>query len=420
MKILITVYNTWLGGHVLSAYTTARYLEKAGHTIIFAGGRDKMASVIEKKFKYYEVPIPIWYGTRESYFTWKSFKVVAQLRKIIRDEHIDIIHAFDARSYIHVSIAGLLENVFFTCTLCGGKDPYYNITTTRQIAVFSDEQKDKMVEEYKWADKQVSVIRNRVEIDSVAVTHPDFPDFFPNIGLDSNLPTLMIISSFDKTTSILYVFDAFELLVKQGVNIQMVLIGGTVCSVVGESGFFEEMVDRGDRLNQLANRKIVVFVGQVYKAYKLLQNATIVLGVGRSSFEGMMYEKATIIVGVNGYAGSVNEETIPSLAYYNFSGRNQQQQVAPQKLADTIKKLLANDELRIASGKAGKEFVSREIDVRKGIHRIEIMYQENLIKIDMLYRLKQWLSVLQLMFPIWRDNLWHSIGMPFKKYFSKK
>ncbi|PHR27531.1 MAG: hypothetical protein COA36_08855 [Desulfotalea sp.] len=415
MKILITVYNTWLGGHVLSAFTTARYLEKAGHTIVFAGGRDKMASVIEDRFTYYEVHIPIWYGTKESYFTGKSFKVVRQLRQILRDENIDIIHAFDARSYIHASIAGLLENVSFTCTLCGGKDPYYNLTMTRQIAVFSDEQKDKMVKEYKWDDKQVSVIRSRVEIDCVSESHPDFPDFFQNTGLDSTIPTLMMISSFDKTTSILYVFDAYEKLVQQGLVVQMVFIGGPVSPEKGKEKFYEDMVDRGNELNLRANRKLVVFVGQVYKAYKLLQNATLVLGVGRSAFEGMIYGKPTIVVGVNGYAGIVCEETIPLLAYYNFSGRNQQQPVIPQVLSDTIKELLKNDVFRISCGNLGKDFVSREIDVKMAIPRIEKMYLENQVSVDTVFRVKQWLSVFKLMIPIWRDNLWNTVGIPIKK-----
>lgn len=408
MKILITISRAWLGGHVLSAFTTARYLHKAGHEVIFAGARDKMTPVIRQKFLFHEVEIPIHHGERESYFTWKSIRAVRMLRKIIKEENVDIVHAFDARSYVHAFPASLLERKPITCTACGGKDPYYNIPLARKICVFSDEQKAKLIDQYKWQSEAIEVIRNRVEVDQNKAPHADFPNFFKSVELNFKNPTLMMISSFGKQASILYVFRAFEQLVRQGLNLQMVFIGG-------KGDFFLKMIARGEVLNQWANRRAVVFLGPIHGAYKLLQNATIVIGVGRSAFEGMMYEKPTIIVGENGCAGLVSEETIPDLAFYNFSGRNQKIKTHHEMLSHLIKQLLGNKLLCVSCGKAGKKFIENEIDVEKGIPRIERMYWHNMESYDARFHANQWYSFFKILIPIWRDNWWHTFGMPLKK-----
>jgi len=410
MKILISISAALLGGHILSAFTIARYLQKAGHEIIFAGASNKMTPTIQAMFPFYQVDVPLYHGERQTYFTWKSLQAVAQLRNIIKNEGVDLVHAFDARVYILSMIAGLQERKPVTCTLCGGTDPQYNLPLTRQICVFSDEQKQKMVDRFKWPPQRVEVIRNRVEIGSDLTDHPEYEDFFATVQLDADVPTIMMISSFDgtKSSSVLHVFDAFESLVNEGVGAQMVFIGG-------EGNFFKKMVERGESLNRIARKRVVAFTGPVFDAYKLLKNASIVIGVGRSAFEGMIFKKPTIIVGANGYSGLVTEETIPDLGYYNFSGRNQKQLVQPGKLTDVVKQLLADPELCEVSGRVGKDFILQEIDVAKGISRIEKMYRDNLKQPDAWFRAMQWLSVAKIMVPIWRDNWWHTLGMPIKR-----
>lgn len=412
MKILVLVSRALLGGHVISAFTVARYLRKRGHTIIFAGGRGKLTSRIEAEFPFIEVPIPFYHGQRECYFTWKSFDVISPLRHIIKKHDVDIVHAFDARSYIHGTIASLLEKKPITCTLCGGIDPYYNIPITGKIIVFSEEQKQKMVRRFHWQESRMEVIRTRVDVETILRDTSPPPIELP---MKENIPVLMLISSFDSTKadSILQVMDALEILVDQGVEFQMVFIGG-------RGAFFENMKARGAATNRKVGREVFTFTGPVVDAFKLLRDATVVMGVGRSAFEGMALGKPTVIVGANGFAGVVSEDTVADIGYYNFSGRNQKEISPPEQLAQVLVDMLSDPERRERTGQFGQDFVMKEIDVKAGLKRIEHVYQCNIEEYSAMLWLRQWLSLGKIMIPIWRDNFWHTIGVPIKRMIGKK
>jgi UDP-N-acetylglucosamine:LPS N-acetylglucosamine transferase len=410
MKILILVSSTVLGGHVLSAFTIARYMKDAGHTVVFAGGKGKIAEIIEKEISFIDVDIPMFHGTRPTYFTWKSLRSVGAICRIIKEHKIDIIHAFDARVYITACIASIIEKKPVTCTLCGGTDPAYNLPVTNKMMVFSEEQQAKMVQKFNWNPERVDVIRTRVEIDIHAADHHEYADFFDKMQLDNNSTTIMMISSFDSTkqNSILNVIDAVQQLIENGENVQMVFIGG-------KGSFFEEVQERAALINIKFSKKIISLTGPVVNAYKLLKNASLVIGVGRSAFEGMIFNKPTIIVGENGFAGIVSKETVNDIAYYNFSGRNEKQNVSLEKLVQAIKRLIENEEYSNIIGKFGHDFVLNEIDVRKGIPKIEQVYKENIDGNTLWLRLVKMGSIVKIMVPIWRDNWWHTIGIPLKK-----
>lgn len=412
MKVLILVSKAVLGGHILSAFTVAKYMQQRGHTVIFAGGHGKLTEKISAELPFVDVPIPFYHGRREAYFTWKSLGVIPRLRKVIREHDVDIIHAFDARGYIHSTLAALLEKKPVTCTLCGGIDPHYNLPRTSKIIVFSEEQRNKMVQQYRWKPERVEVIRTRVDIATI------FKDVSPppvELSLEPDTPVLMMISSFDgtKEDSILQVMEALELLVAEEIRFQMVFIGG-------RGSFFEAMKKRGGEINKRLGKTIFIFTGPVVDAYKLLRDATIVLGVGRSAFEGMAYAKPTVVVGATGFAGIVTPETVDDIAFYNFSGRNQQAIAPVDHLVQALKELLQDKRLAEEAGRFGCDFVAKEIDVRGGLDRIEEVYRVNLARNTRKLRILQWLSVCKIMVPIWRDNWWHTIGVPLKKMLGRE
>jgi glycosyltransferase involved in cell wall biosynthesis len=421
MKVLVLVSKAVLGGHILSAFTVAKYLEKNGHTVIFAGGRAEFTEVIEKELPFIDVPIPMYHGQednsddgeaffragRQSYFTWKSLRVIPKLREIIKKYDFDLIHAFDSRAYIHGSIAALLEKKPITCTVCGGIDPHYNIPITRKIIVFSDEQRNKMIRQFRWKTERVEVIRTRVDIEKILHDNTAPP---VSLSLDPEIPAIMMITSFDgtKDKSIRQVMSALELLVEQDVRFQMVFIGG-------KGLFWQEMKDCGEKINVRCRRKVFIFTGPVLDAYKLLKDAAIVLGVGRSAFEGMAYAKPTIVVGQTGFAGIVSEQTIEDIAFYNFSGRNQKNSCSPEDFGQALARLIADSAYQKTVGQCGRDFVCKEIDVKGGIARIEKVYKVNIDGNSASFRVFKSLSVIKIMIPIWRDNWWHTIGMPLKR-----
>lgn len=404
MKVLYVVFKALLGGHVLSAITIARHMRKQGVTPFFAGTDGILADEIRHHMPFEPVDIPIYHGTRETYFTWSSFPAIARLREIVRRHQIDLIHAFDSRSYMHAYSVGLQEKVPVLCTICGGVDPYYNVPIAPVIIVFSEEQKRKMIDTYGWASRRVEVIRTRLDLQQVLSAENLLTDEeAARHGLDPIMQKVMMISSFDnsKIESIHKVLDAAELLYSQGTVFQLVLIGGK-----GE--LHDQARLRGLAIHKHHPSARIVFTGPVLRAFRLLQRAEVVLGVGRSAFEGMAYGKPTLIVGQGGFAGTVSPETVHEIAWYNFSGRNLRHRDGVEALAKEIESKLKDERLRQQLGDFGLDYVMNKIDVALGVRHIAELYNQVLESENQLGHWQQWLSFGACLVPVVRDNVWHT------------
>ena len=411
IKVMYIVTEALLGGHVLSGFTIAKKMKEHGIEPIFVGAKGVLSKEIEVEMPFEVVDIPLFHGTRHTYITWSSIKAIQRLSEISRNYSVDLIHAFDARSYLHAYPAGLIGDIPITCTLCGGIDPYYNIPQAPEIMVFSEEQKHRMTNHFNWPKNRVNVVRTRLDLQQIrSDVHFLNDEESKRFGISPSLPKVMMISSFDgtKIRSIHQVLDAVEILFLKGVKFQLVLIGGK-----GE--LYDQARLKGESLCKRFEPDCVVFTGPVLHAFRLLQRATVVLGVGRSAFEGMIYSKPTLIVGENGFAGIVAPETVDDIGWYNFSGRNQQKVVSAENLATEISLLLA-DEVRCCElGEFAFEFIRQEIDVAQGASSIKSIYKKLLVPESRLPRWKQWYSFVRCLVPIMIDNGMHTIKQGIKR-----
>jgi len=412
MKILYLVFQALLGGHVISAITIASEMKNYDVDPVFCGADGAMKEEIMTHMPFEKVDIPIFHGSRQSYFTWSSFSAVSKLRDVIKKHNIELIHAFDARSYFHAYLAGILEKKPVLCTLCGGVDPYYNLPISPKIIVFSEEQRHKMIKTYHWQPESVETIRTRLNIKKITSELSIITDNDAMLlGLDISLPKIMMISSFDgtKIQSINKVLDAVDFLFSKGLMFQIVFIGGK-----GE--LFEKAKRRANEINQRFGNNRVLMTGPIINAFKLLQRADVVLGVGRSAFEGMAYAKPTLIVGENGYAGLVSPGEVESIAYFNFSGRNQSEVSSAENLAIAMERLLSDEALRATCGEFGRNYVSKEIDVAQGANRIYKIYERLLYEESGLTDFSKWVSFLRCLAPIILDNGLHTLKQSVKAF----
>nr|WP_319393026.1 glycosyltransferase family 4 protein [uncultured Desulfobacter sp.] len=403
MKVLFIVFKALLGGHVLSAFTTAKEMRKYGIEPVFSGANGAMTEEIRKEMPFEEINIPIYQGTKQTYFTIRSFSTVNKIRQIITKHKIDLIHAFDARSYMHAYPAGLLESTPVICTLCGGVDPYYNLPLASKLIVFSEEQKHKMVSKFKWPVHNVDVIRTRLDLSEIK--HPDslFSDEeAEEFGFVSDLQKIMMISSFDgtKIKSIHKVIDAVEILYNKGYKFQLVLIGG-------KGQLFDEVNNRCASINKAFGKNFIVLTGRLQKAFRLLQQADIVIGVGRSAFEGMAYGCPTLIVGENGFAGTVQPDEIEGIAWYNFSGRNQKIPLPANKLSNQIERLFKDSAYAKEIGTFSKAYISSQIDVVNGSGKIFERYQIMIKQKTIISKGFCWFSFTKCLLPIFMDQAVH-------------
>lgn len=405
MNVLYIVFRVLLGGHVISAFTIAKGMRSKGINPIFAGGNGDMVESIKNVMPWEEVDIPLYHGDRQTYFTWNSFAAIAQIRKIVKNHKVDMIHAFDSRSYIHAYVSGMLENIPVLCTLCGGQDPYYNLPISSDLIVFSEEQKSRMVNVYNWPTDNVKVIRTRIDTREILNEQFTYNDFLRmHIGFSEKIKRITLISSFDssKVKSILIILESVEKLFSEGHHFQLIFIGG-------KGDFYNVVKSKSEKICRNYGKYRIIFLGQIPRAYRLLKFSDIVIGSGRSAFEGMFFQKPTIVVGVNGFAGIVSPDNIEEISWYNFSGRNKTISAHPDELNSAIISLLNNENLCKKYGLFGKDFVTNEIDITAGIERISSVYNNVLSSKDNISIIFKLSSLFFCLLPVIRDNLWHSI-----------
>jgi len=417
MKILILIEKASLGGHQLSALTTGKELQNRGHKVSFAGGKGTLTDKIKKWFPFYEIPFYFYHGPRETYFTWKSLITLRKLAKLTQEKTFDLIHAFDSRSYIVASILSIIRKIPITCTICGGIAPYYNIPHSAKLIVFSEEQKRKLINIFGWKGKNIEVIKSRLDMEQFKnISDTEVFNLCQKYNINPSARNIMMITTFlgPKIEAIKHVLRAMQIVLPQFSDVNLVMIGG-------RGGFFKEAQKIGERINQSCGRKAIIFTGPVINAHRLLPASFIVIGIGRSAFEGMAYQKPTLIVGEKGFAGTVNQTNINEISFYNFSGRNNKKLVPPEILAQEIIKLLTNKQYYESVRYFGKEFLKKEIDIKAGISKIENIYKININYIknntskDRMFRIFNMTKVLT---PIFIDNYYNQLKLSLLKLFS--
>lgn len=409
MKILILVETSNIGGHAFSALTTAKELNKRGQEIFFAGGSGLLEEMIKKTLPFSRLNYFYYHGSRQTYFTWKSLRTLKELTRIWEGNDFNHIHAFDARSYILASMLGIQRGIPVTCTLCGGITPYYNIPACGKLIVFSKEQKEKLINVYGWKEDNVEVISARLDMEQFE----DNPEAEINAlcreyEIDPAKKNIMMITNFlgPKVEAIKHLLKAIPPVLEQHPDVFLVIIGS-------RGDFIREAKEAGEKINKTIGRKAIVFTGAIMNAQKLLVASHIVLGVGRSAFEGMAHRRPTLIVGENGYAGTVNRDNIEEIWHYNFSGRNNKHKVSPEILSAELIRLLEDDNYYESVRHFGLDFLKSNIDIKSGISKIETAYKENALYANRRQRLYRIFNMIKVLIPIFFDNYYNSLKSRF-------
>jgi len=405
MKILIVIEYAKLGGHVLSSLTIAKELKKNGYRVAFAGGKGDYIEEIRRHFEYHELEFYPLHAGRQTYFNFKTLKTVKSLIKLCEGQRFELIHAFDAKSYVVAAMASIFNlNIPYTCTLCGGINPYYNIPITTKMIVFSEEQREKMVKKFRWSIDNIAVIRNRLDMEQFIndagkdVIPADMKEYLP----EEKFRIVMITNFFQiKKMAVVNAMKAVELLLSKKRNACLILIGR-------RGAHFDELKRMGEMINTKYDSTGIIFAGYVKDAFRALRYADVVLGVGRSAFEGMAFKKPTLIIGENGFAGMIGKQQIKEIAYYNFSGRNVREISPPTELASIVEDIMEHPEKYKKEADFGRVYIENEIDVRKGIEKIMELHTEIIRRFSELNFIKKVLNLTGVLVPILLDNYYNA------------
>jgi glycosyltransferase involved in cell wall biosynthesis len=158
--------------------------------------------------------------------------------------------------------------------------------------------------------------------------------------------------------------------------------------IVGSGEYYHHLDLLAKKINEDLQKRVIVIAGAVADACMpvVMDQAEVVIGVGRVAYEAMACGKAVVVAGTSrgpfggNYGGVVTPSNVAELEAHNFSGRNARDVTNREKIADDCIRLLCDKEYRLDLGRFGRSYVEREHNVENVAARIEDVYREVLGK----------------------------------------
>lgn len=375
MNLLFVDVKASLGGHTRTATTVARAFAERGHEVSFAVSDVGNNHVVETAgFRRHEVKRS-WTGHFPG--------LVPLIHRLHAERPLDVVHSFEWRGVAEALSAAKALNIPCFQTICGGAGPN-GAPLCRSLISLSREVKDRVLSVSDFQDDDVAVIPARIDIRGLerGAEHPDRPAlaaFRAKYRLPDGGRVLMRIVRHapEYEASLIAGADAALRLYRAGVDVRFVHIGfvapaGAECH--------RRVTRHFAAVNAQAGAEIAVSAqDEALTALRYLPLADVVLGSGRTAFEGMLYGKPVVITGINGFAGRVDPGTVGEIAYYNFSGRNvrtpKDHAASVHELAAATAELLTDRAAYDEIAAFGKTYVRENLDVRVAVDKYEARYR---------------------------------------------
>ncbi len=357
LKILMATMQLDIGGAETHIVELAAELARQGHEVLVASnGGVYVEELRAQGIRHFQVPM----HRRRAGNILRSYRL---LRRIIRDEKPDVVHA---HARISAFICGLLHKTMrfpFVTTAhwvfnTSGSLKYLTNWGQKTIAV-SDDIRDYLIANYNLSPADITVTINGIDTDK----------FSPNVsgdtvaeafGIDTSMPVVACISRLDGDRALApsLLIDAAPALAKQLPGVQIVITGG--------GGLYDTLVKKADAVNAEAGRTLVILTGPRTDINKIIAVCDVFVGVSRAALEAMAAAKPVILAGNEGYLGLFGPDKLDVGRESNFCCRGSAMPTADVLSADifdTLTRLSIAE--RRALGTFGRALIERDYSVRK-------------------------------------------------------
>lgn len=296
MKVAFAIYSDkgTPGGHFFSlehiTHALARYIDI---TIIFVGF--EIPKVIEKlPYLLYKINPRSTNGK--------------EVRKILSNISPDVIHCFDARSYLFLTYYTLFKGYKFLLTKAGGVSPKNGFPFCKDYVLFSLENLEAFKRNSRYSHSNHYLISNRVDRSLLCSYQKENEQRF----------TFLQIIRFvrGKLPQILKSLNLIVLLKRNGVNVKFVL-AGTVYHEEVLKDIEEFIVD-----NNLLKDVELITDERVNRGSDLLGLGDCIIGTGRSVMEAACLDKIIVVPSAKSdFPILMDKDSFEELYKFNFSGR---------------------------------------------------------------------------------------------------
>lgn len=361
MKILIFPHHLEIGGSQVNAVDLAAAVRDLhGHEVVFfATPGPGEALLASRGFRLVRAPRPK---------TAPSLSVVRALRRAIRRERVDIVHAWDWPQCL---------DAFFGAQLACGV-PLVGSIMSMVVPRFVPKSipltfgTPELLDEAKRARPgAVSLLEPPVNtfLDDPSLVDGEVFRHSHSVASDEILVVgVSRLVGWMKLEGLLATLDAIDALAAL-YPVRMI--------IVGEGTAEDQLRSKADEINARHRRQVVAMPGALVDPRPAYASADVVVGMGGSILRGMAFGKPAIVLGENGFARVFDEESSAGFLYRGFYGTEDVSAVAGT-LRDQLEKLCADSARREALGTYASRIVRDRFALPVLAASLESLYQETL------------------------------------------
>jgi len=311
-RILMTLMRLEIGGAETHVLELSLELARRGFQVIVASGGGVYEEHLKKAgIKHYKVPM---YTKSPN----KMASSLCALRRIIREEKIDIVHA---HGRIPAFLCGLLHpfmNFTFVTTAhwvfkTSGLLRYLSNWGEKVMSV-SEDIKTYLIDNYGTNPSDIYVTINGIDTQRFSA-EADFSAALQEFSLQKDSRKIVYISRMDEDRALV----AFHL-VEVAREIEAICPGVEIV-IVGGGNVFDALQEKAEAVNQEAGRKLVTLTGARTDIDAFCAMSDLFIGVSRSALEAMACAKPVIVAGNEGYLGIFDEDKLHTGIDTNFCCR---------------------------------------------------------------------------------------------------
>lgn len=335
MKVLVYPHDLGIGGSQLNAIDLAAATRELGHDVaVFGEPGPLTARIAELGLDFVAAP----HGRVRP-----SPGVVKDLRRIVREREIDVVHGYEWPPAIQAILA-----------VAGTQATAVSTVMSMSVAPFIPRQHPLVVGTQAIAAAEKGLGRERVWViePPVDLSHDD-PDrdygsaaFRQQVGAEPDSLLVVVVGRLAQALKLEGLLTAIRVAPTLGANVQLVIVG---------DGASRPDIERGALVaNTLANRNAVIVVGALADPRPAYAAADVMLGMGGSALRALSFGKPLVVQGERGYWSLLTPESFGQFAWAGWYGLGLSTADGPAALSAALSPLVGDPRRRAELGAYGR------------------------------------------------------------------
>jgi glycosyltransferase involved in cell wall biosynthesis len=363
-RVLILTNALDLGGAETHVISLAGELTNRGYSVsVGSNGGRLVPQLAEAGVRHYSIPL-------DSRSPADIIKSISLTRRLVADEGIELIHAQARIPAFVADRVGRAAHIPYVTTYHGTYQAglFWRIVSrfgARTIAV-SDDVRHHLIDRLGAPAEQVVVIPNGIDTVRFSPTTAVSATSWVN-GI---APCIVHVGRLD---------DSFADAMLASIGAMPVIrthYPGATLLIAGDGNRLDDVQRAVAEANRLLESDACQALGHVLDTPELYNRSDIVIGVARSAMEGMACGRPIIISGEGGYAGVLTRDQIANSHSSNLTARGRGVPVEPALVASGVNGLLADGQLRVDLGQAGREHIVAHCSIAAVVDQTEAVYRE--------------------------------------------